>query len=154
MQIKKGKFMKVLLIKDVKGLGKAGEIKNAKDGYARNYLIPKGFAKLATPEVIKEWEKEQKKKEEELKAEIEKLNKIKKEIENITLIIKHKLGANGQLYGAITNKEVAEKLKEKDIEIDKKHIEMKQIKSVGEYNVDIKLGHGIHAKLKMIVEGE
>ena len=146
--------MKVLLIKDVKGLGKAGEIKNAKDGYARNYLIPKGFAKLATPEVIKEWEKEQKKKEEELKAEIEKLNKIKKEIENITLIIKHKLGANGQLYGAITNKEVAEKLKEKDIEIDKKHIEMKQIKSVGEYNVDIKLGHGIHAKLKMIVEGE
>jgi len=139
--------MKVLLIKDVKGLGKAGEIKNAKDGYARNYLIPKGFAKLATPEVIKEWEKEQKKKEEELKAEIEKLNKIKKEIENITLIIKHKLGANGQLYGAITNKEVAEKLKEKDIEIDKKHIEMKQIKSVGEYNVDIKLG-------KMIVEGE
>ena len=146
--------MKILLIKDVKGLGKAGEIKNAKDGYARNYLIPKGFAKLATPEVIREWEEEQKRKEEKLKAEIEKLNKLKEKIENTKIVIKHKLGANGQLYGAITNKEVAEKLEEKGIEIDKKHIEMNQIKSVGEYEVDIKLGHGIHAKLQLIVEGE
>ena len=146
--------MKVLLIKDVKGLGKAGEIKNAKDGYARNYLIPKGFAKLATDEVVKEWQEEQKRKEEELKKELEKLNELKEKIESITLTIKHKLGANGQLYGAITNKEVAEHLKEKGIEIDKKHIDMKQIKTVGEYTVDVKLGHGIHAKLKLIVEGE
>jgi len=146
--------MKILLIKDIKGLGKAGEIKNAKDGYARNYLIPKGFAKLATDEVIKEWQEEQKRKEEELKKELEKLNELKEKIENITLTLKHKLGANGQLYGAITNKEVAEHLKQKGIEIDKKHIEMKQIKSVGEYVVDVKLGHGIHAKLKLVVEGE
>jgi large subunit ribosomal protein L9 len=146
--------MKVLLIKDVKGLGKAGEIKNAKDGYARNFLIPKGFAKLATPEVIKEWEEEQKRKEAELKKELARLNELKEKIESTPIVIKHKLGANGQLYGAITNKEVAEALKEKGIEIDKKHIEMKQIKSVGEYEVDVKLGHGIHAKLKLIVEGE
>ncbi|WP_096258433.1 50S ribosomal protein L9 [Lebetimonas natsushimae] len=146
--------MKVLLIKDVKGLGKAGEIKNAKDGYARNYLIPKGFAKLATPEVIKEWEEEQKKKQEELKKEIARLNEIKEKIENTSIVIKHKLGANGQLYGAITNKEVAEKLRENGIDIDKKHIEMQQIKTVGEYNIDIKLGHGIHANLKLVVEGE
>jgi len=154
MQIKKGKFMKILLIKDVKGLGKAGEIKNAKDGYARNFLIPKGYAKLATDEVIKEWQEEQKRKEEELKKELAKLNELKEKIENITLHIKHKLGANGQLYGAITNKEVAEKLKEQGIEIDKKHIDMKQIKTIGEFNVDVKLGHGIHANLKLVVEGE
>jgi len=146
--------MKVLLIKDVKGLGKAGEIKNAKDGYARNYLIPKGFAKLATDEVIKQWQEEQKKKEEELKTELDKLNKLKEKIQNTKIIIKHKLGANGHLYGAITNKEVAEHLKEKGIEIDKKSIEMKQIKAVGEYSVDIKLGHGIYAKLDLVVEGE
>ena len=146
--------MKVLLIKDVKGLGKAGEIKNAKDGYARNYLIPKGFAKLATDEVIKEWQEEQKRKEEELKKELAKLNELKEKIENTKIVIKHKLGANGHLYGAITNKEVAEHLKEKGIEIDKKHIEMKQIKAVGEYSVDVKLGHGIHAKLDLVVEGE
>ncbi|GAB6073912.1 50S ribosomal protein L9 [Nautilia lithotrophica] len=146
--------MKVLLIKDVKGLGKAGEIKNAKDGYARNFLIPKGFAKIATDEVIKEWQEEQKRKEEELKKELAKLNELKEKIENLTLHIKHKLGANGQLYGAITNKEVAEHLKEHNIDIDKKHIDMKQIKSVGEYTVDVKLGHGIHANLKLVVEGE
>lgn len=154
MQIKKGIFMKVLLIKDVKGLGKAGEIKNAKDGYARNFLIPKGFAKLATDDVIKEWQEEQKRKEEELKKELAELNELKEKIESVTLHIKHKLGANGQLYGAITNKEVAEHLKEHGIEIDKKHIDMKQIKTVGEYTVDVKLGHGIHAKLKIVVEGE
>ncbi len=146
--------MKVLLIKDVKGLGKAGEIKNAKDGYARNFLIPKGFAKVATDEVIKEWQKEQKRKEEELKKELAKLEELKNKIESVTLLIKHKLGANGQLYGAITNKEVAEHLHQKGIEIDKKHIEMKQIKTVGEWIADVKLGHGIHAKLKLIVEGE
>jgi large subunit ribosomal protein L9 len=146
--------MKVLLIKDVKGLGKAGEIKNVKDGYARNFLIPRGFAKLAIPEVIKEWEKEQKEKEAKLKEELDKLNALKEKIESLTIVIKHKLGANGQLYGAITNKEVAESLKQKGIEIDKKQIDMKQIKTVGEYEVDVKLGHGIHAKLKLIVEGE
>ena len=86
--------MKILLLKDVKGLGKAGEIKEAKDGYARNYLIPKGFAKLATKEVIEEWKKEQAKKEAELKAELAKINEMKEKLENEKIVIKHKLGAN------------------------------------------------------------
>jgi len=146
--------MKILLIKDVKGLGKAGEIKNTKDGYARNFLIPKGFAKLATEEVVKEWQEVQKRKKEELQKELAELNELKNKIENITLNIKHKLGANGQLYGAITNKEVAVHLQQKGIEIDKKHIDMKQIKTVGEYNASVKLGHGIHANLKLVIEGE
>ena len=146
--------MKVLLIKDVKGLGKAGEIKEAKDGYARNYLIPKGFAKLATPEVIKEWEKEQAKKEAELKAELEKLNKMKEKLESEKIVIKHKLGANGQLLGSVTNKEIAEVLKQKGFDIDKKQIEHTTIKAPGIYTVDIKLGHGIHAKVEIEVEGE
>jgi len=146
--------MKVLLIKDVKGLGKAGEIKNAKDGYARNFLIPKGYAKVATPEVIKEWEKLQAKKEAELQSELEKINKIKEKLESEKIIIKHKLGANGQLIGSVTNKEIAEVLKEKGYDIDKKQIEHKTIKALGVYNIDIKLGHGIHAKLTLEIEGE
>ena len=146
--------MKVLLIKDVKGLGKAGEIKEAKDGYARNYLIPKGFAKLATPEVIKEWEKEQARKEAELKAELEKLNQMKEKLESEKIVIKHKLGANGQLLGSVTNKEIAEVLKQKGFDIDKKQIEHTTIKAPGIYTVDIKLGHGIHAKVEIEVEGE
>ena len=146
--------MKILLIKDVKGLGKAGEIKEAKDGYARNYLIPKGFAKLATPEVIKEWEKEQARKEAELKAELEKINSMKEKLESEKIVIKHKLGANGQLIGSVTNKEIAEVLKEKGFDIDKKQIEHTTIKAPGLYNIDIKLGHGIHAKIELEVEGE
>ncbi|QCT94273.1 50S ribosomal protein L9 [Caminibacter mediatlanticus TB-2] len=146
--------MKVLLIKDVKGLGKAGEIKEAKDGYARNYLIPKGFAKLATTEVIKEWEKEEAEKRAKLEAELKELNELKEKIENTKLIIKHKLGANGQLLGAVTNKEIAENLKEKGIEVEKKQIEHISIKAPGEYKVAIKLGHGITAYLTIEVEGE
>jgi len=146
--------MKVLLLKDVKGLGKAGEIKEAKDGYARNYLIPKGFAKLATPEVIKEWEKEQAEKEAKLKAELAKIKEMKEKLEEEKIVIKHKLGANGQLLGSVTNKEIAEVLQKKGFDIDKKQIEHKTIKSPGIYNIDIKLGHGIHAKINLEVEGE
>ncbi len=146
--------MKVLLLKDVKGLGKAGEIKEAKDGYARNFLIPKGFAKLATPEVVEEWKKEQAKKEAELKAELAKINEIKEKLENEKIIIKHKLGANGQLLGSVTNKEIAEMLQQKGYDIDKKQIEHKTIKAPGVYNIDIKLGHGIHARIQIEVEGE
>ena len=146
--------MKVLLIKDVKGLGKAGEIKEAKDGYARNFLIPRGFAKLATPEVIKEWEKEQAQKKAQLEAELKKIDEIKEKLENTKIIVKHKLGANGQLIGSVTNKEIAEKLKEKGFDIEKKQIEHTTIKAPGEYNVDVKLGHGIHATINLAVEGE
>ena len=146
--------MKVLLIKDVKGLGKAGEIKNAKDGYARNYLIPKGFAKLATDEVVKEWEKLQAEKEAKLKSELEKINEMKSKLENEKFIIKHRLGANGQLIGSVTNKEIANVLKERGYDIDKKHIAHTIIKAPGIYNVDVKLGHGISTKINIEVEGE
>jgi len=146
--------MKVLLLKDVKGLGKAGEIKEAKDGYARNFLIPKGFAKLATAEVVEEWKKEQAKKEAEFKAELEKINEIKEKLENEKIVIKHRLGANGQLLGSVTNKEIAEVLQQKGYDIDKKQIEHKIIKAPGVYNIDIKLGHGVHARVQIEVEGE
>ncbi len=146
--------MKVLLIKDVPNLGKAGEVKDVKDGYAKNFLIARGFAKIATKDVIEAWEKEQQKRKEMEAKEIEELKKIKEKIESITLTIRHKAGANGALFGAITNKEVSEELKKQfGIEIDKKHIDIHPpIKQTGEYDIDIKLGHGIHATLKLIVE--
>ena len=146
--------MKILLIKDVKGLGKAGEIKNAKDGYARNFLIPKGLAKAATKEVVEEWQKDEAKRKAELEAEIAKLNNFKEKIENSKFVIKHKLGANGQLIGSVTNKEIAEMLKEKGFDIDKKHIAHTAIKAPGIYEIELKLGHGINAKLNLEVEGE
>ena len=106
--------------------------------------------------MIEAWEKEQKAKKEQEQKEIKKLQEIKEKLESITLKITHKAGANGALFGAITNKEVAEHLKKEfGIEIDKKHIEIHPaIKQTGEYEVDVKLGHGIHATLKLIVEAE
>ncbi len=146
--------MKILLIKDVKGLGKAGEIKNAKDGYARNFLIPKGFAKPATKEVVKQWQEEEAKRKAKVEEEVKKLNELKEKLENNKFVIKHKLGANGQLIGSVTNKEIAEKLKEKGFEIDKKHIAHTVIKALGSYEINVKLGHGINAKLTLEIEGE
>ena len=148
--------MKVLLIKDVPNLGKAGEVKEVKDGYAKNFLIAKGLAKVATPDVVAAWEKEQAQKAQKEAEEIRRLEELKEKIESITLTIRHKAGANGALFGAITNKEVAQALKEKyGIELDKKQIDIHPpIKQTGEYDIDIKLGHGIHATLKLIVEAE
>jgi large subunit ribosomal protein L9 len=146
--------MKVLLIKDVKSLGKQGEIKEVKEGYGRNFLIAKGFAKLATKEVIKNYQEEQQRKEEELKFEIHELNKEKEVLEKLVVEVEKKLGNNGHLYGAVTKEDISENLKKQHkIEVDKKYIDTKNIKSVGEHIVDIKLGHGIHAKLKINVKG-
>jgi len=148
--------MKVLLIKDVKSLGKAGEVKEVKPGYGQNFLIKKGFAKPATPEIIAEHEAEIKRKEEEEKAEIARLKEIAQKLDKLEVIITKKVGDNGHLFGAITKEEVANALKEQhNIEIDKKSITDKAvIKTIGEHDLDLKLGHGIHAKLHVDVQGE
>jgi large subunit ribosomal protein L9 len=142
--------MKVLLLKDVKGLGLKGEIKEVKDGYGNNFIIKKGFGKLATNTVIKQWEAEQRKKAEIKRIEKEKLLNLKEKIDKITISIKRKVGNNGALFGAITKDEVTKELKaQKNIEIDKKWLDMKNIKSTGIYEIDVKLGYGIHSTLKV-----
>ncbi len=147
--------MKVLLIKDVKNLGKAGEVKEVKDGYGKNFLVAKGFAKVATDDVIKEWQKEQEKKREQEAAELERLKGLKERLESTTLKITKKLGANGSLFGAITNHDISDALKKDGLDIDKKLIHLDHaIKATGIYEADVKLGHGIHAKLKFEVVGE
>ncbi|WP_152183531.1 50S ribosomal protein L9 [Sulfurimonas indica] len=148
--------MKVLLIQDVKSLGKAGEVKEVKPGYGQNFLIKKGFAKPATPEIIAEHEAELKRKAEEEAAEIARLNELAQKLDKLEIIITKKLGQNGHLFGAVTKDEIAHALQEQHkIEIDKKHItEKTAIKTVGEHDVDLKLGHGIHATLHVDVQGE
>jgi large subunit ribosomal protein L9 len=149
--------MKVLLIKDVKSLGRAGEIKEVKEGYGQNFLIAKGFALKATDEVIKEWEEKQKRAKEEEEKEIARLNEIKEKLSSLKVVLKKKLGANGSLYGAVTKDEIAKALKEQHlVEIDKKSIEYGKhaLKGTGEHETDVKLGHGIHAKLIVEIVGE
>ncbi|WP_299548238.1 50S ribosomal protein L9 [uncultured Helicobacter sp.] len=148
--------MKVLLLQDVKGLGKKGDICEVKDGYGKNFLVGKGLADFATNAVINRYKAEQKKAAELAAEEKALMEMAAKKIEEITLKIVQKVGANGSLYGAITKEDIAEFLrKEHRIEIDKKTIELKNpIKSTGVYEIEIKLGHGIHATLKLDVEAQ
>ncbi len=148
--------MKVLLIKDVKSLGKAGEIKEVKDGYGHNFLIAKGFAKLATPEVIRQYEAKKRREAQEAEALMEKLKDYEKRLGEVKLLIKRPLGANGSLFGAVTKEEIANELNSQyGFDIDKKMVEIdKPIKSTGVFDISIKLGHGIHATLNLEVAGE
>ena len=149
--------MKVLLIKDVKTLGKAGEIKEVADGYGKNFLIGKGLALQATNEVIAKHNAEQKKlalKEEE---EIKSAKELAEKINATKLTIRHKAGANGQLIGSVTNKEISEELeKQFSIMVDKKSIVVdNKLKNIGIYEVSCKLGHSVNATLKIdIIAGE
>ncbi len=146
--------MKVLLIKDVNTLGKAGEIKEVKDGYGQNFLINKGLAKLATPEVVENWKAEQARKEAELKAELERLEKEKQTLESTTIRIKKQAAPVG-IKGSVGNADISAAIKEQlEIELDKKNINLKKaLKSTGIHEVDAKLGHGIHATLKVEIVG-
>ena len=146
--------MKVLLVKDVKTLGKAGEIKEVKDGYGQNFLINKGLAKLATPDVVENWKAEQARMEKELKEEIERLEAEKKILESSTIKIEKQsapVGIKGYVGNADISAAIAAQL---NIDLDKKHINLKKaLKSTGIHEVDAKLGHGIRAALKVEIVG-
>ncbi len=148
--------MKVLLIKDVQSLGKAGEIKEVKPGYGQNFLIKKGLAKSATDEVLAQHKADEEKKAAELADEIATLKELAGKLDKAEIIITKKLGENGHLFGSVTKDEIANALKEQhNIDIDKKHINEKTaIKSVGEHDLDFKLGHALHATLHVDVQGE
>ena len=123
--------MKVLLTKDVKSLGKAGEIKEVADGYGKNFLIGKGLALHATTEVLNRWKSEQKRAAENEAKEIATAKELAEKLNATKLTIKHKVGANGHLIGSVTNKEIAESLEDQfSIMLDKKNISLdKTLKS-------------------------
>ncbi len=144
--------MKVILLEDVKNVGKKGTIINAKDGYARNFLFPKNLAIEATAVNLKNLETAQKQKEEKEKEVYVEAKKLEEELMKLTVVIKTKTGENGKLFGAVTTKEIAENIeKEHGFAIDKKKYEMDPIKSVGEYFVKIRLHPQVNAQVKVIV---
>lgn len=132
--------MKVVLLKDVKGSGKAGDIIEAKDGYARNYLIKNNLAKAADAQAIND-NKNQKSAQEFHRQQTLKANKeLKEKINGVKITISAKSGEGGKFFGAITNKEISEKLAELGYEVDKKKIVLdKNIKSVGTYTVNVRI---------------
>ena len=145
--------MKVLLNQTVAKLGKAGEIVNVADGYAKNYLIPKKLAVAATKQVLSQWEDQKKSQEiRQAKAEVE-AQALAKELSKKTFTLTEKVGENGKLFGAVTTADVAEALKAQfDLDVDKKKIVIPdEIKTVGEYTVQVKLLASAVAEIRMLV---
>ena len=148
--------MKVILLDNIKGVGKKDEIINASDGYARNYLFPKKLAVEETKENLGKLESKNEankfKKQNEKNDAIEVANKLKE----LVLTIKVKAGENGKIFGGVTSKEISENLKEQyKIEIDKKKIEVKEtIKNIGRFTINIKLYEGVNAKLTVNIIAE
>ncbi|NLC04457.1 MAG: 50S ribosomal protein L9 [Tissierellia bacterium] len=145
--------MKIILLKDVKGLGVEGDLVNSKDGYARNFLFPRGIAIEATPANLRKWEETNKKLETKKQEEEEEALKLKEKIETLTVTLKGKGGEGGRLFGSITSKDIADGLKNQyKIEIDRRKIELKDnIKVTGLQEVEIRVYPEITAKLKVNV---
>ncbi|GIN92983.1 50S ribosomal protein L9 [Siminovitchia terrae] len=145
--------MKVIFLKDVKGRGKKGEVKDVAVGYAQNFLLKQGLAVEATPGNLANL-KNQQKKEQKLEEEaLQDAKNLKEKIEKLTVEIKAKSGEGGRLFGSITNKQVADELKKThDIKVDRRKIEMDQpIRALGVTKVPVKLHHEVTATLNVHV---
>jgi len=147
--------MKVVFLKDVKGSGKKGEIKEVSDGYAQNFLIKTGAAKRADNSALNENKGQQiandYHKEQERLAALA----LKNELDKKTITLKIKCGENGRVFGSITSKEIAEQLNKIGINLDKKKIELKDsIKSTGNYKITARIYPNIISEFNLIVENE
>ncbi|ALF09103.1 50S ribosomal protein L9 [Parageobacillus thermoglucosidasius] len=145
--------MKVIFLKDVKGKGKKGEIKNVADGYATNFLFKQGLAIEATPANIKALEAQKRKEQRQAEEELAKAKELKEKLEQITVQLTAKAGEGGRLFGSITSKQIAEALQaQHQIKIDKRKIELEDaIRSLGFTNVPVKLHPEVTATLKVHV---
>ena len=145
--------MKVILLADVKGQGKKGELCNVSDGYARNFLFPKNLAIEANNAALSELKSREDAKAHHIKEEKNAAQELANKIEGAKVSITAKAGANGKLFGSVTSKEVALAVKNTmGIEIDRKKLTVKDIKNYGEYTAEIKLYTGIIAKFTVEVK--
>ena len=144
--------MKVILKADVKGLGKKGQLVNASDGYARNFLFPKKLAAEANAQAMSELKNKEDAERYRIATEKAAAQKYADMIKGKTLKLTAKAGQNGKLFGSVTSKEVAEKLKsEFGIDVDKRKIVMDDIKSFGTFEAEVKLYTGISAVIYVMV---
>jgi len=148
--------MKVILRQDMDELGLEGTIINVKEGYARNYLIPKGFALIADNRNIKLIESQKKKIETNRIKAKEDAEKAAKALEGVAITISHKVGEEGKLYGSVTTMDIADELEKKGLSIDRKKIVLdKPIKTIGEFEAKIKLHPEVTGSVKVtVVAGE
>lgn len=147
--------MKVILRKNFDQLGKVGDVVNVKDGYARNYLIPRQIAYQATAGNIRALEEEKKQIQKREAKELEEAQKLAAELEKVSVTIPVKVGEEDKIFGTVTNQMIVDALKEKGFEIDKRKVEItEQIKSLGIYTVAVKLHSNVTASIKTWVVRE
>ncbi len=147
--------MQVILNQDVKGQGKKGQMIKVSDGYARNYLLPRGLAQEATKSNINVMKGKAESLEYKVKTETEEAQKIAETMKEIEVLLKAKAGDNGKLFGSITSKDVAEALTQQHhIKLDKKKFVMSDIKKLGVTEVPVKLYTGVSGTLKVNVQPE
>ena len=145
--------MKVILLQDIKGVGKKDQVINANDGYAKNFLFPRKLAVEAESNNLKRLDNIKKAEEAQAQALLEEAKELGKKIESSVVKLSVKTGDNGKLFGAVTNKEIAAALKEQTgLAVDKKKISADAIKELGEKTVTVKLHPKVSANLKVIVE--
>lgn len=146
--------MKVVLLADVKGTGKKGEIKEVADGYAKNFLIKTGKARVADKGAISENEMRKASNDYHKEMEKQSAQELGKKMNNIKLVVGIKCGENGKTFGSITSKEISEGLAKLGYEIDKRKIELKEpLKTIGNYQISIKLHPEVTAKIKLEIVG-
>jgi large subunit ribosomal protein L9 len=144
--------MKVILRRDVKGLGHEGDLKEVRDGYARNFLLPSGAATLADSGALKNWERHRGEREDRAQAIRSEAQKIADRLSETKLEVAVKAGEKNRLFGSVTNREIAELLAKEGIEIDRHQIAVREpIKTVGEHRVTVNLHHGIEAQVVVTV---
>lgn len=140
--------MKVILKQDVKSLGKKGELVNASDGYARNFLLPKGLAIEANASAMNDFNNKESAKKFHKAEEIKAAQQLADKLEGKTFCLKAKAGANGKLFGSVTSKDVAAEIKKTlSVDIDKRKINMEDVKAFGTVQAEIKVYQGISAKV-------
>jgi large subunit ribosomal protein L9 len=144
--------MKVILIDEIRGLGTRGDVVNVKEGYARNYLLPKNLAREATPGNLKSIEQERKKwallaqKEKEVAAQ------AADSVKGTKVVVQKRVGENGQLFGSVTSNEIADALNAKGLSVDRRRIELAHpIKSLGTHDVEVRLHRDVSAQIQVEV---
>ena len=144
--------MKVILTEEIRGLGTRGDVVNVKDGYARNYLLPKNLAREATPGNMKSIEQERKKWAQLAQQEKTVAEKAAASVQGMKITVQKRVGENGQLFGSVTANEIADALEAKGIEVDKRRIELAHaIKSIGTHDVDVRLHREFTAHIQVEV---
>ncbi len=144
--------MKVILIDEIRGLGTRGDVINVKDGYARNYLLPKNLAREATPGNLKSVEQERKKWALLAQKEKEQAAKAAESVKGTKVTVQKRVGENGQLFGSVTANEIADALTAKGLQVDKRRIELGHpIKTLGTHDVEVRLYRDVSAQIQVEV---